>query len=292
MIAKRIDTLCAILVLVGGACATRTTGVGSRPASTAPTAPQARALRDTHEMLDGVLWMQTSAEYAAIASATYDRAAATLSAAIEDRSWTAALEQTGPYADLPPAVILDLDETVLDNSRFQGQLVLDRGTYQPAAWSDWVSRAEATLVPGAKEFIDAAARSNVRLFFVTSRTLAEEPDTVRNLRDLGLDVTPDEVLSKGEGDGSSDKSGRRALVARSHRILLLVGDDLGDFVSSAGLSPTERLSLVREHREWWSTRWVLLPNPLYGSWERALYPGIEGDAAVLEEKRSRVHGYR
>jgi acid phosphatase len=75
-------------------------------------------------------------------------------------------------------------------------------------------------------------------------------------------------------------------------VLLLVGDDLDDFVSSGELDPQERLQLAMEHRQWWSTRWILLPNPLYGGWERALYRGISGDAAVLETKRSKVKGFR
>jgi acid phosphatase len=79
-------------------------------------------------------------------------------------------------------------------------------------------------------------------------------------------------------------------VAKTHRILLLVGDDMNDFVSTATLTPEQRVTLARTHAVRWGQRWVLIPNPLYGSWERALYPGVTGDEAILQKKRELLKG--
>jgi predicted secreted acid phosphatase len=80
------------------------------------------------------------------------------------------------------------------------------------------------------------------------------------------------VLSRDEKpDWGSDKSSRRAAIAKTHRILLLIGDDLGDFVSGAKDTPKNRVQLVQNHGSFWGTRWFLLPNPMYGSWDYSLY---------------------
>ena len=122
------------------------------------SAPQTRQIpeeecpcrRDTHEQLQGTLWMQTAAEYRVLARTTYREAGDAVSKALADTSWTAAVEQTADASALPPAVILDLDETVLDNSRFQGEQTLRREPYSPTLWTDWVELKKADAIPGAK----------------------------------------------------------------------------------------------------------------------------------------------
>ena len=75
--------------------------------------------------LTSTLWVRTAAEYRAASLQTYNTALQTIDRAVGDPGWTAALEQTGDCADLPPAVVMDVDETVLDNARYQAQTVLD-----------------------------------------------------------------------------------------------------------------------------------------------------------------------
>lgn len=234
--------------------------------------------------------MQTSAEFWALTSATYRHAQEVLEDAIADPAWTAALEQTAGYETLPPAVILDLDETVFDNSPLEAQLVLDRtGSLQPR-WSAWTAQGRAPLVPGAKAFIAFATSRRVQVFFVTNRTAAEQTAAIRNLLDQGLPASDDTVLCTGEHGWSSDKSARRAEIARTHRILMLVGDDINDFVSTAGQTPVQRVALAQTHASRWGRRWVLIPNPLYGSWDRALYPGFTKDDEILARKRAQLGG--
>lgn len=280
----------------GGSCANRSTATIPTPPPTFETARVASdrddPIRDTHERLHGVLWMQTAAEYWALAASAYREAQNTLLLAIKDKSWTAATEQTTGYENLPVAVILDLDETVLDNSPLQAQLVLDRSDYLPATWDAWVDRMEANIIPGAKEFIAFAMREKVGLFFITNRTAAEQEETLKNLAKAGIPASDENILCTGENGWPSDKTSRRQVVAKTHRILLLIGDDMNDFISTAKLKPEERLALAMKHSNRWGSSWVLIPNPLYGSWERAIYPGLTQDPEILLKKRQVARGFR
>jgi acid phosphatase len=124
------------------------------------------------------------------------------------------------------------------------------------------------------DFVRGAVRKGIEVFFVSNRARDEEPPTRKNLAAAGFPVKeiPDNVLLMNEQpDWGSDKSTRRAFLSRSYRILLLLGDDLGDFVSIDQLQPEGRVRLAEQHRARWGRDWFLLPNPQYGSWERALY---------------------
>jgi len=145
----------AQLVILGLTVLT-TTCASRRPPPPATSAAGA-GMRDTHELLDGVLWMQTAAEFWALSQSAFDRATQTLDRALADKNWTAALEQESvpSLPALPPAVVMDVDETVLDNSQFQGQLVLDRTDFVPQTWTAWVEQASAPEIPGAIDFINA-----------------------------------------------------------------------------------------------------------------------------------------
>ncbi|HEX5108075.1 MAG TPA: HAD family acid phosphatase [Vicinamibacterales bacterium] len=267
-------------------CSTHTNASAHPPKASAAT-PQA-GLRDTHEQLQGVLWTQTAAESWVLASSAYRLAASLLDAAIAEKTWTAALEQTAGYESLPPAVVLDLDETVLDNSMYQAQLVLDRTVYVQKTWEDWVARKLATAVPGAVDFLNAARNKGVAVLFITNRRASEQQSTIENLKALGIDASDETVLCVDENGWTSDKTVRRSVVARTHRILLLIGDDMNDFVSTANLSPQARRDLAVKHGSRWGRTWILLPNPLYGSWETALYQRGTPDSEVLQIKRGLV----
>ncbi len=246
--------------------------------------------RDTHELLDSLLWVQTSAEYHVLSSTTYRQAGEALDRALRDRTWSAMPEDTVDIANRPPAVILDLDETVLDNSAFEGRLVTQRATFSPSAWDDWVREADARAVPGALDFIAQAHSKGVAILFITNRHAGQESSTRLNLEKLGVALPNDvdTVLSEGEPpfNWPSDKSSRREYLAGRFRILLLIGDDLGDFVSGARDTPEQRVRLAREHSERWGTSWFLLPNPMYGSWERALVSPSLSDADRLNATRA------
>jgi len=254
--------------------------------------------RDTHERLTGALWAQTSAEFRVDSLAKYRQALLTLQKATADKSWTAALEQTGDPSGLKQtAVIMDLDETVLDNSRFQAELALQRAPYLDPVWAEWVKLEDAGSIPGAVAFIKAAEAMGVTIFFVTNRTTAEEQNTRNNLAKLGLTLptTVDTVLTKNEKPTwGSDKGTRRAEIAATYRILMLVGDDLGDFATGAKDTPANRVALADKYASYFGERWVLIANPLYGSWESALYNHdfTKPDEEVLKLKFDQLKGFK
>lgn len=247
------------------------------------------ASRRTHEALQAVLWTQTAVEYRVLALQSYRRAQTMLDEALSDRSWTAALEQSGDFLELPPAVILDVDETVLDNSPHQARLILQTEAFNQEMWHEWCREVRATPIPGALEFTRYAADKGVTVFYVTNRRHVVEEVTRENLEALGFPVDQggeDTLLTRGEREAweVSDKSPRRTEVASRYRILLLVGDNLGDFVSGVRVSLAERDALAEKHRAYWGTRWIMLPNPQYGSWEGAV---IDFDYSSSDEERLR-----
>lgn len=252
--------------------------------------------RDTHERLHGVLWMQTSAEYQTLTRVAFSQAITAFEEALRDPNGKAALEQTDSSSSLPPAIVVDVDETILDNSMFQGRLVTDRSAYKEAVWQQWVQERKAEAVPGALEFLNHVASKGVTIFYVTNRDASHEADTRANLRALNLPLRTDidVVLSKNEnGWSSSDKGSRRSHICKDFRILILVGDDLGDFVSGAKDEPQARIKLANAHKNMWGKRWILIPNPLYGSWEYALFKHdfSKPDKEVLKMKLEHVRGF-
>ncbi len=270
-----------LALLAALACATA-------PARDAP--PPAVA---EHPLLQSTLWVQTSAEYRALAEQTFASAEAAMERALADSGWTAALEQTGDYAALPPAVIVDVDETMIDNSPFESRLILSGESFDPAAYTAWIDEAAAPAVPGALEFARAAEARGVTIFYVTNRDAPGQAEgTRRNLERLGFPMPADRdvLLLRGERpEWTSDKSSRRAHVAANHRVLLLIGDDFNDFVL-ARLPLEERDALVRRHADRWGESWFVLPNPMYGSWEAAAVgPGEDlSDDDELDRKLQRL----
>ena len=279
---RRIPSLLALLVSVS--CATHTAPPVQR------TAPVGSAA--AHENLNAVLWLQTALEYEASALQAFRLAQLQLDAALADPQWTAAIEQQGDASTRPPAVIVDVDETVLDNSYYQARLIRDNASYATATWDAWVGEARATAVPGAAEFAQYAAKKGVAVFYVTNRTANLEAATRKNLaaEHFPLTDTVDTVLARGERPewSASAKGPRRAFVAGSYRILLLVGDDLGDFVVDASGTPEEREARAAAQSDWWGRRWIMIPNPTYGSWERA----ITGSAKDPNAARRNALRYR
>lgn len=253
-------------------------------------APSANPRPD--QALVAVAWTQHAAERVALCRQVFAHARTQLDAALADAETSAALEQIGAreLQRLSPAVIVDVDETVLDNAPYNARLVADNRTYEPKTWSSWVQERRAQAVPGAVAFLTHAATRGVTVFYVTNRDTNDEAATRDNLARLGLPLQDegdlDVVLTKNEQpEWTSDKRTRRAHVARTHRVVMLLGDDLGDFLGAVKPARSlrngdaldvvrahgqelqgERLARVHEFGELWGTRWFLLPNPMYGSW--------------------------
>lgn len=140
--------------------------------------------------------MQTAAEYRASAKQAYRLAELQLDVALRDPAWTAATEQTGDVSSLPPAVILDLDETVLDNSAFQARGVRDTSTYSEAAWNRWAEERKAGAIPGAIEFLTHAKSRGVAPFYVTNRSQGRGRRN-RIRQRASFEIVPRRGLSRG-----------------------------------------------------------------------------------------------
>jgi acid phosphatase len=226
-----------------------------------------------HDLLNAVLWMQRSVEYQATALTAFALARIRLDQALADPSWTAApREQTGAYQALPPAVILDIDESIVDNSGYQAWMLFKNTTFDPKTWNAYVNTVTSRAIPGAVEFARYADARGVKVFYLSNRTAAEEPATRKNLEKLGFPMggTVDTMLmARKQGDWGSAKGTRRAHVARSYRVLLNVGDNFGDFVDEYRGSEAERQKVMDQHKDRWGREWIMIANPGYGSFESA-----------------------
>ncbi|MCI5192452.1 MAG: hypothetical protein D3915_04915 [Candidatus Electrothrix sp. AU1_5] len=223
------------------------------------------------EMFLSVLWAQASAEWNMASQQAFHLATLNLEKALHDPSWTAALEQQENYHSLPPAVIVDVDETLLDNSPLAARLILAEKEYDPQLWLEWVKESSAAPMPGAVSFIRCAKEKDVAVFYVTNRKVKNE--TVRNIKNvIDPDVKPEQVLCKKERpEWGSDKTSRRAFLAEKFRILLLIGDDYNDFAFLGKSSPEERIGKAVKQKKYWGKKWILISNPVHGSWKTALY---------------------
>jgi len=221
------------------------------------------------------LWTQNSAEYRALTTSIYQNALSNFGLAMEDSYWTAYPKQkSDSLQQLPPAVVLDVDETVLDNSAFQARMIKQHKSFDPKEWNQWVIEAKCDAVPGALEFTKKAAQKEVTVIYLTNRDASVEKGTRKNLQELGFPLSHngDHILSQNEKPGwTSSKSRRRAYVASHYRILMFFGDDLNDFVAAKNISQRRRQQLVKSNQKKWGKQWYILPNPVYGSWQSALY---------------------
>jgi len=285
---KKLSLAAALLF---AACTTTVTPVTPTPASApAATAAAEQPCRLPDATINATLWMQTSAEYQAIAREVYGTATRTLDEAIADKTWTAAAEQTTVDPSLPPAIILDLDETVIDTSGHQTQLIREGGAFTEDHWHNWAMHDASNVIEPARDFLLTAQKRGVAIYYVTNRVASEEPALRATLTRIGVPLTSDNLLTRGQRDEwkSSDKSPRRAFVASTHRVIMLVGDDLNDFAPAAGKSMADRDAIVRAHGSDWGRKWFALPNPVYGSWERA----VLGDAKGCDQWKRKIDTLR
>lgn len=222
------------------------------------------------------LWVQNAAEYTAITTQAYNFAQRMLPLSLEDSYWTASLnqEENENHPSLPPAIILDIDETVLDNSPFQARMIKQDKTFNIEDWNAWCNEANADAVPGALEFTKYAAEKGVTIFYISNRSYKVEEATRKNLIEKGFPVSRsmDTIMSNGEEPGwNSSKVERRKMVEENYRVLMAFGDDLNDFFPAKDITQDKRAALVEEHADKFGRMWFAFPNPVYGSWEDALF---------------------
>lgn len=280
---RAIDVLLLATVVAIGGCATRVTR-NSPPPPAPESAPDDR--------LDATLWAQTSVERDLVYREVYRQAGAAMLRALADPSIDALPngERSGSANGLPPAVIADVDETVLDNSPYEARMIRDGASFDPATWLVWVSEASAIPVPGALDFVRLAASHGVKMFYISNRDQSLDPYTRENLVRAGFPMAANEAEMLNAGMATpgctakgADKGCRRRIVAQHYRVLLELGDQLGDFLDVAGLSPEGRHEAVEPYLGWVGERWFAFPNPTYGHWESI----IAGPASAGKDEQNR-----
>lgn len=281
-----MQRLIPLAMLLLTACATTTPAPAPAPApapqAAAQTAP-APQCNPGHSILNATLWVQSSAEFQAASRQTFAAARRALDEALADRTRVGATEDTNDDPSQPPAIISDLDETLLDNTAFEARVIRAGKTYDSRMWKEWTAEGAATPMPGAAEFLAYAQSRGVTVFYVTNRDEDERPGTHANLQRLGFPLQPnlETLLLR---SNTSDKSPRRREVAKAYRVLLVLGDDLNDFANAREASWAERNEIITRMADWWGTRWFVVPNPMYGSWERAVI-GTDGTPCEQVERK-------
>ncbi|MHC1775771.1 MAG: 5'-nucleotidase, lipoprotein e(P4) family [Lentimicrobium sp.] len=209
-------------------------------------------------MVLGTLFQQKAGEYRALCYQAFNLGRIMLDKDLADKS-----------IDKHRVIVLDIDETVLDNSPFQAECILE-GTSYPVNWDEWCKLARAKALPGALDFLAYAKANGLSIYYITNRKAHLREATVKNLKELGFpDTDAEHVLMRTSVD---TKEPRRQELLKNNHISLLFGDNLNDFSDIfEKKSPDERNALVDDAGRLFGQRYIILPNAMYGDWELALY---------------------
>lgn len=214
----------------------------------------------------GLLWMRTSAEYRALAYQGYNVAMNAVKMAVTDPS----------HQRKPLAIVLDADETVVDNTKLMGESIVNgNGSFDAPWWRQAVHQGKSQAMPGAVEFLNEVHKQGVEIFYVSNRYAPVKLDvTIQNFKELGFpSVDKDHVLLF---EKDSDKQPRFDMIAKKYYVIVYMGDNAGDFpIGTKGKTPAERNSIIDAHKEDFGTTFVVFPNPAYGSWVSALAKGYQ-----------------
>ena len=214
----------------------------------------------------GLLWMRTSAEYRALAYQGYNVAMNAVKMAVTDPS----------HQRKPLAIVLDADETVVDNTKLMGESIANgNGRFDAPWWRQAVHQGKSQAMPGAVEFLNEVHKQGVEIFYVSNRYAPVNYDaTVQNFKELGFpSVDKDHVLLF---EKDSDKQPRFDAIAKKYYVVLYMGDNAGDFpIGTKGKTLAERNGIIDAHKEDFGTTFVVFPNPAYGSWVSALAKGYQ-----------------
>ena len=151
------------------------------------------------------------------------------------------------------AVVLDLDETLLDNSglelmKIQRAIAGDTKNHWKT-YVEWVEQAAAPAIPEALAFVNWLKDNKFPIYFVSARKEYFRPFTVENLRKIGLEPGDyaDLYLKKNDDKGTANAfkiKSQHDIESRGHKVAAMIGDQDSDIAGALG-------------------RGFKLPNPLY-----------------------------
>lgn len=264
-------------------CLFLTVYIGSRLVAGQSAAQPERS--DLSYQIGAILYTQKAAEYRALAYQAYNVARERLDADIDKKN-----AKRLPKAErkMPRAIVVDIDETVLDNSPSNALGVVTGHGFVLNDWYAWSAMRKAKPVPGSVDFLNYAISKGVKIFYVSNRDEVQKQDTIENLKSVGFtDVSAENVMLR--QNNSSPKGPRRDIVSQKYRIVLLMGDNLDDFSSVfERKSIAERYTEVEKNRDLWGKKFIVLPNAMYGTWESALYNYERLSEAQKAERRAAV----
>jgi len=222
---------------------------------------------DNEYQVGSVLYMQKAAEYRALAYQAFNLARWQLDADLDKKN---AKNLPAAERNKPRAVMVDIDETVLDNSPAQAYAIKNRLPFNLKDWYAWGEMRKAKPIPGAVDFLNCADSKGVRVFFVSNRDEVQKQATIDNLKNVGFaNVSADNVLLKTD---TSSKEPRRQIILAKYRIVFFMGDNLDDHSNVfEKKSIPDRFSEVDKSKELFGKKYILLPNAIYGTWENAIY---------------------
>jgi 5'-nucleotidase (lipoprotein e(P4) family) len=211
-------------------------------------------------LIMATLYMQQSAEYKALCYQSYNLAEFRLIEQVKAKK-----------SKKPLAIVLDIDETVLNNITFEAKSILENSDY-PKFWEEWCNKAEAQPIPGALDFLKASDKNKVAIFYITNRKEKLREVTLKNLVNAGFpQVDSKKLLMKVDEDS---KESRRNEVLMNYEIIMYIGDNLNDMAQVFEVSGLENRKAVTDSlAKSFGKKFIVLPNPVYGEWEKGVLNG-------------------
>jgi 5'-nucleotidase (lipoprotein e(P4) family) len=240
-----------IAVFMAMSCATTKT-TGSTP------------VNYNRDLIMGILWQQQSGEYAALCYQAFNAG----------KSYVRSLPSTEKQV-----AVLDIDETMLDNSPYAAWMVKTGSLWANETWEAWCKAGVAPEVPGALDFVRFLEDAGIEVFYISNRPVSSLDSTIANLKDLQFPKADAEHVFLMEN--TSDKTPRiEKILSRGYAVVLYAGDNLDDFDSSIRRwDNPARLQWANNNAEAFGIHRIVLPNGVYGTFESALVPGYYGLSA-------------
>jgi 5'-nucleotidase (lipoprotein e(P4) family) len=237
-------------------------------------------INPAEHQVNAVLFQQTAAEYRALCYQAFNIAKLRLE--MDSRKMGLSRQK---------AIVLDIDETVLDNSPHGAMCILNNTLY-PDYWKEWMDAANAKAVPGVLEFLKYAEKKGITIYYISNRKEKYLEQTLKNLKDLDFPFADKEHIFLRTDESS--KKARREKVSKTYDITLLIGDNLNDFSEIfEHKSIAERFELIDKMKGEFGKRFIVLPNAMYGEWEGAIYDYNYGktNAEKSEARYEHLRGF-
>ncbi|KXK04199.1 MAG: putative secreted acid phosphatase [Acidobacteria bacterium OLB17] len=240
---------------------------GATYLATGSSAQKAAPSVDNSYQIGAVLYMQKAGEYRALCYQAFNIARLRLDADFNKKNLK---HLTKAERKMPRAIMVDIDETVLDNSPAQAYGIRNNKAFNLADWYAWGEMRKAKAIPGAVDFLNYAHSRGVKIFYVSNRDEVQKAATMENLKKVGFnDITDENVMLRQK---ESSKEARRDIIRKKYRIVMQFGDNLDDLSNAFEKKSVEdRFAEVDKARLRFGTDYIVLPNAMYGTWESAIY---------------------